>query len=76
MDADLTGGVGKADPTTRRAGAVANAEIRKHSTPRLFDDHPRRVQLDVVPAVPPGGVDPHVDRGRDGTALFDTFTAG
>ena len=75
MDADLTGGVGKADPDDEASWrAWPRAEIRKHSTRDDFWTIIRGKVYNLTQYLPyhPGGVDILMSTaGRDGTALFD-----
>ena len=75
MDADLTGGVGKADPDDEASWrAWPRAEIRKHSTRDDFWMIIRGKVYNLTSYLPyhPGGVDILMSTaGRDGTALFD-----
>ena len=74
MDADLTGGVGKADPDDEASWrAWPRAEIRTHSTRDDFWTIIRGKVYNLTQYLPyhPGGVDILMSTaGRDGTALL------
>ena len=78
MDADLTGGVGKADPDDEADVVLVACLARSASTARRDDfwtiirgKEYNRASWEMC-RDHPGGVDIlEVERGRDGTALFD-----
>jgi cytochrome-b5 reductase len=74
-DADLSGGVGKADPEDEGSWKVwPIAEIRKHDGPEDFWSVIRGKVYNLTPYMKyhPGGIDILMKTaGNDGTVLFD-----
>jgi len=78
-DADLSGGVGKADPEDEGSWKVwPIAEIRKHDGPEDFWSVIRGKVYNLTPYMKyhPGGIDILMKTaGNDGTVLFDKYHA-